>query len=104
MVALKNAMESPMLDADLSNAKKALVEIVGGDSLTLREAESIFQEVSDKISPDAMIKWGARIDTDMQKDSVRVLLVVSGVDFLEYDEKNTDDMLENTEDFNIGKI
>jgi len=104
MVALKNAIESPMLDADLTNAKKALVEIVGGDNLTLREAEAIFQEVNNRISPDAMIKWGARIDNDMQKNSVRVLLVVSGVEFPEYEEKNIKDMLEDTKDFDIGRI
>lgn len=103
MVALKNAIESPMLNANLTNAKKALVEIVGGSSLTLREAESIFQEVNNRISPDAMIKWGARIDDDMQKDSVRVLLVVSGVDFPECEDENKD-MLENSKDFDIGSI
>src|SRR5208283_983428 len=46
VVALENAIKSPMLDADLSNAKKALVNIIGGESLTMREAEVVFQNIA----------------------------------------------------------
>lgn len=104
MIALKNAIDSPMLDADISRSKKALVDIVGGDSLTLREAESIFQEVTGRISPEAMVKWGARIDKDMKKDAVRVLLVVSGVEFPEYEQESVDEMLDDKEKLGIGKV
>ncbi|EQD47017.1 cell division protein FtsZ, partial [mine drainage metagenome] len=86
MVALENALKSPLLDVDLSTAKKALVNIVGGANLTLREAEGIFQEVASRISEDALLKWGARIDEELQKDTVRIMLVVSGVDFPDYTE------------------
>ena len=86
MVALENALKSPLLDVDLSTAKKALVNIVGGANLTLREAEGIFQEVASRISEDALLKWGARIDEELQKDAVRIMLVVSGVEFPEYTE------------------
>ena len=51
-----------MLDADMATAKKALINIIGGESLTLREAETIFQEVASRISSDALIKWGALFD------------------------------------------
>jgi cell division protein FtsZ len=104
MVALKNAIESPMLDADLTNAKKALIDIVGGESLTLREAEAVFQEVAARINKDAMIKWGARIDRDMQRESVRVLLVVGGVDFPEYEERNIKEIIESNETLDIGSV
>ncbi len=101
MVALENAIKSPLLDADISTAKKALINIIGGSNLTLREAEAIFHEVSNRISPNALIKWGARIDDEMQKDSVRVMLIVSGVSFPEYTEngikKKVEDM-SNDED------
>ncbi|MEM0148227.1 MAG: cell division protein FtsZ [Candidatus Micrarchaeaceae archaeon] len=85
-VALENAIKSPLLDVDLSTAKKALINIIGGSNLTLKEAEAIFHEVADRISPDALIKWGARIDDEMQKDSVRVMLIIGGVSFPEYTE------------------
>lgn len=86
LAALDNAIKSPMLDADLGTARRALVNIVGGENLTLREAETVFQEISGRISKDAMLKWGARIDPEMPKDALRVMLVVSGVEFPEYTE------------------
>jgi cell division protein FtsZ len=87
LIALENAIKSPMVDANLSTAKKALVNIVGGENLTLKEAETVFQEVSSRINADAMLKWGARIEPDMQKDSLKVMLVISGVEFPEYTEE-----------------
>lgn len=85
-IAVENALKSPLLDADLSTAKKALVNVIGGSNLTLREAESIFREVADRINPEALLKWGARIDEDMKKDSVKVMVVISGVEFPDYAE------------------
>jgi len=87
IVALENAIKSPLLDADFSNAKKALINIVGGESLSLREAETVFQDVAGRISRDALLKWGARIEPEMRKDALRVMIVVSGVDFPEYTEE-----------------
>ena len=97
LIALENAIKSPMLDADLATAKKALINIIGGESLTLREAETIFQEVASRISSDALIKWGARIDDEMAKDSIRIMLVVSGVEFPEYTDTNIKKEIKNLE-------
>ncbi len=85
-VALGNAIKSPLLDVNMSTAKKALVNIVGGPNLTLREAEQVFQEVASRIGAEAMLKWGARIDDTLRKDSVKVMIVVSGVEFPDYTE------------------
>ncbi len=70
ITAIENTLNSPLLDVDISTTKKALINIIGGEDLTLREAESIFQEVASRIDDDAMLKWGARIDTEMQKDAL----------------------------------
>lgn len=83
-IALENAINSPLLDVDLSNANKALINIVGGENLTLRQAESIFQDVASRIGSTAVLKWGARIEPDIQKDLIKVMIVVSGVDFPEF--------------------
>ena len=97
-VALENAIKSPLLDADLSSANRALINIIGGNSLTLRAEESVFQEVSGRIKGDALLKWGARIEPDMQKDTVKIMLVVGGVDFPDYSEEGlTKQIKENTE-------
>ncbi|MCL5433534.1 MAG: cell division protein FtsZ [Candidatus Marsarchaeota archaeon] len=104
IVALENAIKSPMLDANLSTAKKALVNIIGGESLTLREAESVFQEVSSRINKDALLKWGARIDSDMQKDSLKVMLVVSGVEFSEYSEGSIRKRIEEMSTLDLDEV
>ncbi|MDE1855197.1 MAG: cell division protein FtsZ [Candidatus Micrarchaeota archaeon] len=84
IVAVENTLKSPLLDVDLATAKKALVNIVGGQDLTLREAESIFQEVSSRISDEAMLKWGARIEPEMQKNALKVMVVMGGVEYANY--------------------
>ena len=94
-VALENAIKSPLLDVDFSNAKKALINITGGDSLTLREAEMIFQDVSSRISDEALVKWGARIEDSMQKDTLKVMIVISGVEFPEYTEEGIKRSIKN---------
>jgi cell division protein FtsZ len=101
VVALENAIKSPMLDADLGSARRALVNIVGGESLTLREAETVFQDIAGRISSDAMLKWGARIDAEMQKDALRVMLVVTGVDFPEYTEEGIKRSRQRSEEIEI---
>ena len=86
IIAVENTLKSPLLDVDLATAKKALVNIVGGQDLTLREAESIFQEVSSRISDDAMLKWGARIEPEMQKNALKIMVVMGGVEYANYTE------------------
>ncbi len=104
IIALENAIKSPMLDADLVTSKKALINIIGGESLTLREAETIFQEVASRINTDALIKWGARIDEDMAKDSIKVMLVVSGVEFPEYSESSIKKEIKNLEKVELDDL
>ncbi len=76
--AVDKAMENPLLDVDVSNAKGALVNIVGGNDMSLEECKNIIQTIGDKLSPDAKLIWGAKISEDMDK-SLRVLLIVTGV-------------------------
>jgi cell division protein FtsZ len=86
LIAVENTLKSPLLDVDLSTAKKALVNITGGQDMTLREAESIFQEVSSRINDDAMLKWGARIEPNMAKSAIKVMVVMGGVEYANYTE------------------
>ncbi|MEM3791198.1 MAG: cell division protein FtsZ [Candidatus Micrarchaeaceae archaeon] len=103
-IAIENTLKNPLLDVNLSTAKKALVNIIGGNDLTLKEAERIFQEVSARISSDAMLKWGARIDSEMQKNSVKVMVVLGGVEFAEYSETGIKRKIEDMTDIDLDKI
>jgi cell division protein FtsZ len=76
--ATSQALSSPLLDIDVSDARGALVNVVGGPSLTLGEAERCAQEIRERINPYARIIWGATVDPDMGNE-LRVLLVLTGV-------------------------
>jgi len=76
--AVQKALDNPLLDVDISNAKGALVNIVGGNDMSLDECKQIIEEVGNRLSPDAKLIWGAKISPDMEK-SIRVLLIVTGV-------------------------
>lgn len=104
-IAIENTLKSPLLDVDLTTTKKALVNIIGGEDLTLREAESIFQEVASRISDEGLLKWGARIDPTMQKSSLKVMVVMGGVDFPDYTETGIKGKIkENTDDIDLDEI
>lgn len=76
--AVEKAIKNPLLDVDISNAKGALVNIIGGPDLSLDEYKIVMEVIGSKIAPDAKIISGAQIAADMEK-SVKVLLIVTGV-------------------------
>ena len=76
--AVDKAMTNPLLDVDISNATGALVNIIGGNDLSLDEAREIISTVGDKLSPDARLIWGAQLSPEMEK-SVRVMIIITGV-------------------------
>jgi cell division protein FtsZ len=76
--SVHEALNSPLLDLDISNAKGALINISGSSDLTLHEAEKVVQIVADELDPDANIIWGTQIQEDLQ-NTVRTTIVVAGV-------------------------
>ena len=97
--SVHEALSSPLLDIDISNATGALVNISGSSDLTLHEAEKIVQVVADKLDPEANIIWGTQIDESLQ-NTVRTTVVVSGIKSgyeveqtpeIEYAEEKTED-------------
>jgi cell division protein FtsZ len=76
--SVQKALDNPLIDVDISNAKGALINISGGDSLTLDEARSIVEAVSEKLDENARIIWGAQIYKDLDK-TIRTMLIVTGV-------------------------
>ncbi len=76
--AVERAIDNPLLDVDISGAKGALVNIIGGNDMSLEEYKQIMEIIGERISPDAKIISGAQISPDMEK-SMKVLLIVTGV-------------------------
>ena len=76
--SVHEAINSPLLDLDVSDAKAALINISGSSDLTLYESEKIVQIVGDKLDPKANIIWGVQIDDALQ-NTIRTTIIVSGV-------------------------
>ena len=72
------ALTSPLLEIDIGASEGALVNVTGGDDMTLQEAHEVVREVHSKINKDARIIWGASIDSTLEHQ-IRVMLVVTGV-------------------------
>jgi cell division protein FtsZ len=76
--AVERAINNPLLDVNIKEAKGALINIIGGPDMTLEEYKIVMEEIGSKIAPDAKIISGAQISADMEK-SIKVLLIVTGV-------------------------
>ena len=78
---IEDALSSPMLgDVDIRQAKGALVRVIGGEDLTVTEAEKAALLVSERVDPRARIIWGCAVHGDV-KNEMRVLVVLTGVKF-----------------------
>src|SRR3990167_7205534 len=76
--AVEKAINNPLLDADISGANGALINVIGGEDMTLDEARKVVETVSERLDEDAKIIWGAQISKDMEK-TIRTMLIVTGV-------------------------
>lgn len=76
--AVEEAINSPLIDADISDATGALVRIVGDEHMSVSEAQMAVDLVQKKINPMARIIWGASVDPEMD-NRVQVLVVLAGV-------------------------
>ncbi|HJJ32504.1 MAG TPA: cell division protein FtsZ [Methanocorpusculum sp.] len=76
--SIKKALRSPLLDVDITGATAALINVIGGPDMTMTEAESVVQEVYQKIDPAARIIWGVQIDPEMD-GRMRTMIIVTGV-------------------------
>ncbi|MBI2508283.1 cell division protein FtsZ [Candidatus Woesearchaeota archaeon] len=76
--AVEKAISNPLLDVDISGATGALINVSGGQDLTLSEAKKVVETVSSRLDEDARIIWGAQISDDLE-NTLRTMLIVTGV-------------------------
>ncbi|MBW2989641.1 cell division protein FtsZ [Candidatus Woesearchaeota archaeon] len=76
--AVEKAINNPLLDAEIAGANGALVNVSGGEDMTLDEARKVVETISEQLSDDARIIWGAQIYKDL-KNTIRTMLIVTGV-------------------------
>ncbi|MEM3246625.1 MAG: cell division protein FtsZ, partial [Thermoplasmatales archaeon] len=76
--AVTEAITSPLIEADISTTKGALVRIVGGEDMSVSQAEMAVRLIQERINPMARIVWGASVDPNL-KGEFKVLVVLTGV-------------------------
>ncbi|MBD6956402.1 MAG: cell division protein FtsZ [Thermoplasmata archaeon] len=76
--AVNEAINSPLIEADIKQARGALVRIVGDTKMSVMEAQKAADIIQKQISPNAKLIWGASIDPELD-NGVKVLIVVTGV-------------------------
>ncbi len=76
--AIDEAINSPLLDVDISGADGVLINVTGGSDMSVHEAELVAEEVERQVSDDAKIIWGCNVDPTLE-DEIRVMLVATGV-------------------------
>lgn len=76
--AVEAAINNPLLNVEIKNATGALVNITGGNDMSLDEYKKVVEAIGQKISPDAKLISGAQISPDME-NTLKVLLIVTGV-------------------------
>lgn len=76
--AVEKAINTPLIDIDISGATGALINVAGDKSLTLNEARKVVEAVSSHLHEEAKIIWGAQIYDDLGKN-LSVMLIIVGV-------------------------
>jgi len=76
--AVVEALNSPLLEVDISEATGALVNVTGGEDMTISEAEKVVEEIYSRVDPNARIIWGTTVDPELKRN-IRAMLVITGV-------------------------
>jgi cell division protein FtsZ len=76
--AVRNALRNPLLDIDYIGATGAMIHVSGDNEMTIEEANRVGEIVTEVMSDESLVIWGARIDPSLN-GVLRVTLIMTGV-------------------------
>ena len=76
--AINRAMNHPLLEADYHGASGALIQVIGGNDMTLDEVSRIGEVVQSYLDPAAQVIWGARTMPDWD-GKIQVISIMTGI-------------------------
>jgi len=79
LLAIKQAISSPLLDISIDGSKGVLFNIVGGTDLSMSEIDEAVSIISKSVDHDADIIFGAVIDEKMV-DQIKITLIATKFD------------------------
>lgn len=77
--AFKQAISSPLLDLTIDGARGVLINVIGGNDMSIMEITDAVTIVNKAVDPEADIIWGAAIDESL-KDEIRVTVIATRFD------------------------
>lgn len=77
--AIKQAIENPLTENKIDNAKGVIFNVTGGEDLSLTEIDSAIKLINDKVDSEANIIFGTVIDKSLD-DEVVVTVIATGVE------------------------
>jgi len=78
-VAVRNALNAPLLNVDYAGATGALIHVSGDSNMTVHEVDRVKEFVADSLGRSAKVVWGAQADPN-NEGILKVTLVMTGVD------------------------
>ena len=78
--AVKQAVENPLTENKISNAKGVIFNVRGNEDLGLSEINTAMQVINDKISPDANVMFGTAIDETLGNNEKIVTVIATGIE------------------------
>ncbi len=79
MMAIKQAISSPLLDVSIDGARGVLFNVIGGPDLTMNEIDEAATIIAKTADPDADIIFGAVIDEKLI-DQIKITLIATKFD------------------------
>lgn len=75
--ALREALESPLMECSMHGAKGVLMNITCGKDLGIFEIQAAAAAIEEIISEDAIFVWGCAEDSDME-ENIEIVIVATG--------------------------
>lgn len=94
------ALESPLLDVNISSASNVLVNVMGGPDMQMEEAQGVVDHLNERVSDDSRIIWGAGVNEDLQ-DEIRTMIIITGVESPQIYAGDTTDTTDTTKSESI---
>ncbi|MDO4356677.1 MAG: cell division protein FtsZ [Clostridia bacterium] len=76
--AAKLAISSPLLETSINGASALLMNMTGGEEMSLLEMNEAAKLISEAADPEANIIWGAGTDESLNDGEVRITVIATG--------------------------
>ncbi|MDR1136725.1 MAG: cell division protein FtsZ [Synergistaceae bacterium] len=81
--ALRNAMESPLMESSMKGAKGVILNVTAGPDIGIFEVQEAADQLREQIDPDANFIWGFVCDETMGRESqeeIQMVVIATGFD------------------------